>query len=72
VKVTITNSKGEVFTKTLQGDDLMVWATALLRLRSFYEEAGIGSNLQDWAHKAGNFIADEWREASASEHAEKL
>ena len=59
IKITITGDNGNEFTKTLVGDDLGISTNAFLRLRNLYIEAEGSQGRQDWAGKAGHFIAGE-------------
>ena len=56
IQITITDNNGNEFTKTLEGDDLGVWATAFFRLRGLYEDASSTFPIHEWAGKIGEFI----------------
>lgn len=57
-EIVITDNAGHTHTQVLTQEDLLVFGTAIMRIRGQYLDRGIEPKFQEWAYAAGHLLSD--------------
>ena len=57
-EIVITDNAGRTHTQVLTQEDLLVFGTAIMRIRGQYLDRGIEPKFQEWAYAAGHLLSD--------------